>query len=143
VKTVVLLNEEHTTALESGRFSTTTRTAMKILARQGVDVVFSDEYDTRGGKVRDFRAWMISPSGKVKKYGKDEILDVACAPNYVYDECRRRVVSANATPRRARFSATNPSSNTRSFPTRWSSIPGLLAGAPGPISGHRPGRVGS
>ena len=93
VNTVVLLNEEHTTALESGRFSTTTRTAMKILARQGVDVVFSDEYDTRGGKVRDFRAWMISPSGKVKKYGKDEILDVACAPNYVYDECRRRVVS--------------------------------------------------
>ena len=93
VNTVVLLNEEHTTALESGRLSTTTRTAMKILARQGVDVVFFDDYDTRGGKVRDFRAWMIPPSGKVKKYGKDEILDVACAPNDVYNECRRRMVS--------------------------------------------------
>lgn len=93
VNTVVLLNEEHTTAVESGKLSTITRTAMRILARQGVDVVFYDEYDTRGGKVRDFRAWMISPSGKVKKYGKDEILDVACAPNDVYNECRRRMVS--------------------------------------------------
>jgi hypothetical protein len=93
VNTVVLLNEEHTTAVELGKLSTITRTAMKILARQGVDPIFYDEYDTRGGKVRDFRAWMIAPSGKVKKYGKDEILDVACAPNDVYNECRRRMVS--------------------------------------------------
>jgi hypothetical protein len=93
VNTVVLLNEEHTTAVESGKLSTTTRTAIKILARQGLDIAFSDDYDTRGGKVRDFRAWMISPSGKVKKYGKDEILDVACHPNEVYNECRRRYVS--------------------------------------------------
>ena len=93
VTTVVLLNEEHTTAVDSGKLTTTTRTAMKILARQGVEVVFFDEYDTRGGKVRDFRAWMISPSGKVKKYAKDEILDVACSPNDVYNECRQRLVS--------------------------------------------------
>ena len=36
---------------------------------------------------------MIAPSGKVKKYGKEEILDVACADNDVYNECRRRMVS--------------------------------------------------
>ena len=36
---------------------------------------------------------MIAPSGKVKKYGKEEILDVACAENDVYNECRRRMVS--------------------------------------------------
>src|SRR6266566_8935565 len=83
VNTVVLFNEEHTTALDSGRLTTTTRTAMKILARQGLDVTFFDQYDAKGGKVRDFRTWMISAAGKVKKYGKDEILDVACAQNDV------------------------------------------------------------
>jgi hypothetical protein len=93
VNTVVLLNEEHTTVAESGKLSTTTRTALKILARQGVEVAFYDQYYTGSGKVRDFRAWMISPSGKVKKYGKEEIVDVACVDNDVYNECRRRMVS--------------------------------------------------
>jgi hypothetical protein len=93
VNNVVLLNEEHTTVNESGKLSKTTRTAIKILNRQGGDITYFEEYDTTGGKVRDFRAWMILPSGKVKKYGKEEIFDVACAPNDVYNECRRRAVS--------------------------------------------------
>ena len=93
VNAVVLYNEEHTTALDSGRLSTTTRTAVKILNRQGGDVIFFDSYDSASGKVRDFRAWMIAPSGKTKKYGKDEIIDAACAENDVYDQCRRRLVS--------------------------------------------------
>jgi hypothetical protein len=93
VNAVVLFNEEHTTMGDSGKLTTTTRTAMKILRRQGAEPVFFDEYDTAGGKVRDFRAWMIAPSGKVKKYGKDEILDVACVENDVYNQCRSRLVS--------------------------------------------------
>lgn len=93
VNRVILFNEEHTTVADSGKLSTTTHTAVKILNRQGADVVFFDEYDSGGGKVRDFRAWMIAPSGKVKKYGKDEILDVACVENDVYNQCRRRLVS--------------------------------------------------
>src|ERR1044071_2548445 len=93
VNTVVLLNEEHTTVAESGKLSTVTHTAIKILNRQGADVAFFEQYDTAGDKVKDFRAWMIAPSGKVKKYGKDEILDVACAENDVYNQCRRRLVS--------------------------------------------------
>ena len=54
---------------------------------------FLEEYETASAKVRDFRAWMIAPSGKVKKFAKEEIFDVACAENDVYNECRRRVVS--------------------------------------------------
>jgi hypothetical protein len=93
VNNVVLLNEEHVTVNDSGKLSSTTRTAIKILNRQGGNILFSEDYDTSSGKVRDFRAWMIAPTGKVKKYGKDEILDVACAPNDVFNECRRRAVS--------------------------------------------------
>lgn len=93
VNTVVLLNEEHTSIGESGKLTTVTRSAIKFLTPRGVDVLFYDQYDASSSKVRDFRAWMISPSGKVKKYGKDEILDVACADNDVYNECRKRMVS--------------------------------------------------
>jgi hypothetical protein len=93
VNSVVLLNEQQTTASEAGRLTTTTRTAIRILNRQGGDILFFDDYDSASGKVRDFRAWMIAPSGKVKKFGKDEIVDVACAENDVYNECRRRAVS--------------------------------------------------
>jgi hypothetical protein len=94
VNRVVLFNEEQTTASDAGRLTTTTRTAIKILNRQGGDVVFSDSYDAPSSKVRDFRAWMISPAGKVRKYGKEEILDAACAGNDVYNECRKRIVAA-------------------------------------------------
>ncbi|WP_321471897.1 DUF3857 domain-containing protein [uncultured Paludibaculum sp.] len=93
VNNVVLFNEEHTVVAATGRLTTTTRTAIKILNQQGGDVLFLDSYDSVTGKVRDFRAWMLPPSGKVKKYGKDEIVDVACAGNDVYNECRKRVVS--------------------------------------------------
>ncbi|MGC4056013.1 MAG: DUF3857 domain-containing protein [Paludibaculum sp.] len=93
VNNVVLFNEEHTVMADSGRLTTTTRTAIKILNPQGGDVAFFDSYDSVSGKVRDFRAWMLPPSGKIKKYGKDEIVDVACAGNDIYNECRRRFVS--------------------------------------------------
>jgi hypothetical protein len=93
VYAVVVFNEEHTTMGDSGKLTTITRAAIKVLTRQGADPVFFDEYDTASGKVRDFRAWMIAPSGKVKKYGKDEILDIACVENDVYNQCRRRLVS--------------------------------------------------
>jgi hypothetical protein len=93
VNTVVLLNEEQTVVADSGRLTTTTRTAIKFLTTVGTDVLFLEQYDTGSSKVKDFRAWMLAPTGKVKKYGKEEILDVACAENDVYNECRRRVVS--------------------------------------------------
>src|SRR5689334_4359056 len=86
VNDVVLFNEEHTVAAENGRLTTTTRTAIKILNQQGADVRFFDSYDSVTGKIRDFRAWMIPPSGKPKKYGKEDIVDVACAGNDIYNE---------------------------------------------------------
>jgi hypothetical protein len=93
VSVVVLLNEENTVVGDAGKLITTTRTAIKFLARQGIDPMFYEQYDTGSGRVHDFRAWMIAPSGKIKKYGKEEIIDVACAANDVYNECRRRMVS--------------------------------------------------
>jgi hypothetical protein len=44
-------------------------------------------------KVKDFKAWLIRPSGTVKKYGKDEVVDIAGALNDVYNEYRLQRVS--------------------------------------------------
>src|SRR5262245_58559581 len=93
VTTVVLLDEERTTVGDTGRLTTVSRKAIRILARQGADVAFVEQYDSASDKVRDFRVWMIGPSGKVKKYGNDAILDIACAENDIYNECRRRFFS--------------------------------------------------
>ena len=95
VNAVMLLNEETNVADGAGKITRTTREAVRYIARQA-DIRFYEHYDTDGGKIRDFRAWTISPSGKVKRYGKDEILDLACSPNDVYNQCRMRVVSGKA-----------------------------------------------
>jgi hypothetical protein len=96
VNTVVLLNEEQNTVSSAGKLTTTTRSAIRIIDRRDGVMLFYEEFDAGSDKVRDFRAWTISPSGKVKKYSKNEIADVACAPNDVYNQCRRRTVSNSA-----------------------------------------------
>jgi Domain of Unknown Function with PDB structure (DUF3857) len=91
---VVLLNEQTVTVEENGRVTTTSRGAIKVLTREGrKDARGIVSYDTRSEKVRDFRAWIVRPSGETKKYGKDSILDIALAPNDVYNEVRARAVS--------------------------------------------------
>ncbi len=94
VTKVVLFNEEATVVADTGRLTQTTRTAIRFLTGVGAEHMFVERYDTASSKVKEFRAWLIPANGKVKKYGKDEILDLACAENDVYNDCRRRVVSA-------------------------------------------------
>lgn len=95
VTAVMLLNEESNTVDETGKITRTARQAVRYVSRQA-DIQFVESYDTVGAKIRDFRAWVISASGKVKRYGKTEIVDVACTPNEVFDECRARVVFGKA-----------------------------------------------
>ncbi|HLG16275.1 MAG TPA: DUF3857 domain-containing protein [Blastocatellia bacterium] len=95
VPAVVLLDEESVRVEEDGRVTTIERGAMRILTREGRGyAAAATTYTPDTGKVREMRAWVIRPSGQVKKFGKDEIVDVAVAPNDVYDEARRKVVFA-------------------------------------------------
>ena len=98
---VVVRDESKVTVDEDGRVVTTNYYAVRILTREGRELArASESYGTDSGKVRDLRAWMIRPSGEVKKYNKDEILDVAEVDNDVYNEARKRVILAasNAEP---------------------------------------------
>jgi hypothetical protein len=97
VPAVVLLDEEAVTVEEGGRVVTTNRRAIKILNKEGRrEAIERKIYATSAGKVRDMHAWLIRPSGEVKKYGKNEVMDVALSQEYLYDESRARVVNASS-----------------------------------------------
>jgi hypothetical protein len=97
VHAVVLLNEKNVTVSDDGRVTTVTTYAVRILSREGRGAAVAREiYLTDSGKVREMRAWLIRPSGDVKRYGKDETLDVSLADDDVYNEARARTISASS-----------------------------------------------
>jgi hypothetical protein len=96
VPAVVLHDESTVTVGDDGRITTSNTYAVRILTREGrayADAV--EHYDAdSGGKVREMRAWLVRSDGSVKKYGKDETLDLATDLEQVYNETRKRVISA-------------------------------------------------
>ncbi|HKP85630.1 MAG TPA: DUF3857 domain-containing protein [Blastocatellia bacterium] len=96
VPAVVLLNESKVTVEDDGKVTTTNYYAVKVLTREGRDAAVAREvYTTDTGKVREMRAWVIRPSGEVKKYGKDQVIDAALVDNDVYNEVRKKLIVAS------------------------------------------------
>jgi hypothetical protein len=97
VSAVVLWDESRVTVDEDGRVIKNNFKAIKILTREGRGEATAHAlYLTDGGKVREMRAWLIRPSGEVKKYGKDETADIALVDNDIYNEARMRLISAKS-----------------------------------------------
>lgn len=97
VPAVVLFTEQQDKVDEDGRVTTTERHAVRILTGEGREYArASVSYRTDGGRVREMRAWMISPSGKVAKYEKDDVVDLAMVDNDIYNEVRIKAISARA-----------------------------------------------
>jgi len=95
VPAVVLLHEESTTIGSDGKVNEVYNFAIRILRREGREYAEGHVgYIPDIGKVKDFRAWLIRPSGETKRYGKDDVIDVAGDLNDVYNEYRVRRVSA-------------------------------------------------
>ena len=95
VPAVVLHDEQQVTVNPDGRITRTTNYAVRILTREGRFLAEAHEaYETDTGKVRELRAWLIRPAGPVKRYGKDETVDLAGDINDVYNESRVKVISA-------------------------------------------------
>jgi len=96
VTSVVLVDSSTMTVGEDGQITQVSTYAIRVLSREGRDeAVAGVGYETDMGKVKDFRAWLIRPSGQVKSYGKDEIIDQSDL-NDVYDESRvKKIVATN------------------------------------------------
>jgi hypothetical protein len=100
VSSVVLVDDSAIIVGEDGKLTTVSTYAVRILNREGRDEAVAEVgYETDIEKVRDFHAWLIRPSGQVKSYGKDEIIDLTDS-NDVYDESRVKkiVASSDAEP---------------------------------------------
>jgi hypothetical protein len=95
VPAVVLLDESVVTIGEDGRITTTSTYAVRLLKREGRSRAVARElYMTDTGKVREIKAWLIRPNGEVKRYGKEQTLDVSMS-NDVYDESRLKIIDAS------------------------------------------------
>jgi hypothetical protein len=96
VPAVVLLDESKIAVDESGSVTTTNRYAVKILTSKGRDEAIAREiYNTGTGKVRDLRAWVVRPSGEVKKYGNNQAIDMAIVDYDIYNEARKKIIVAS------------------------------------------------
>jgi Domain of Unknown Function with PDB structure (DUF3857)/Transglutaminase-like superfamily len=95
VPAIVLADESTVTIDEDGRMTRSDFYAIKVLTREGRDeAVAHAVYNTDSEKVKELRAWLISPSGKVKKYGKGEAVELALVDNDVYNEARQMRIAA-------------------------------------------------
>ncbi len=96
VHAVVLRKEQNIVLNADGRLVTNTLFAVRILSREGRGYADAVEvYLTQSGKINEMRAWLIRPSGIVKKYGKDETADRISDPNDIYNEYRVKEIDAS------------------------------------------------
>lgn len=93
---VVLLREQHVTVSQDGRVTTVTTFALRVLLREGREYAIAREsYESDAGKVKEMHAWLIRPSGPVKRYGKDAVLDAIEDPNDIYNESRFKLIDGS------------------------------------------------
>jgi hypothetical protein len=97
VTAVVLVDDGTISVSEDGRIVKVYNFAVRILRRDGRGYAQAHVgYVPESGKVKELRAWLIRGDGEVKRYGKDETLDLAGTPNDVYDEYRvKRITAGN------------------------------------------------
>jgi uncharacterized protein DUF3857/transglutaminase superfamily protein len=95
VPAVVLYIDQSMAVGADGRTTTVTNFAVRVLVREGRYYASASQvYLTNSSKVRELRAWLITPGGTVKKYGKDQVVDVIADPNDIYNEVRLKSISA-------------------------------------------------
>jgi hypothetical protein len=91
VPAVVLLNEVRVSVEDNGHVLTSIRKAVRILNREGRGEAYgSQTYFNATGKIRDARAWVLSPTGTVFKIGKENTVDRSYATNNAYEDLRVR-----------------------------------------------------
>jgi len=92
---VVLWDESTVTVDAEGKITTSITWAVRVLSREGRGHArASVAYSTDTDKVKDLKAWLIRPSGEIKRYGKEQTIDIAAVANDVYNESRSRIIDA-------------------------------------------------
>lgn len=92
----VLLSEERLTVAPDGKRSMTERGAIRILQISRNTPQAFRTYNTKSGRIRDFRAWMIGPSGQESEIDKKRVIDIALDEHGSYDEQRAKLLACDA-----------------------------------------------
>jgi len=93
VYAAVLLHEENVTVDADGRRTMRERGVIKILQKSTESIDAYRAYNTKNGKIREFRGWLLPPTGAPLPYGKDKVVDIALSQKFTYDEERAKVLS--------------------------------------------------
>ena len=92
---VVLESDRRITLLPSGRQIERSRGAIRIDGSEGRDQAEARAiYRTDAGRVKQFRAWLVSPAGDVRPLPEKDVRDDAVAGGDLYNEVRVRWIRA-------------------------------------------------
>ncbi len=95
VPAVVLVDESSVSIDDTGRILTTDHYAVRVLNRAGMGAASAYKHYLRDtDKVRDLKAWVITPAGESHRVGKEKIIDLGVGDDALYEDVRARVVSA-------------------------------------------------
>jgi hypothetical protein len=93
---VYLLRESNVSVDESGKITTTERVVMRLLNRSGLSAAHAAKFYLRDtGKVKDLKAWSLSPTGESRRLPKERFPDVAAGDDALYEDIRARIVDAS------------------------------------------------
>ena len=92
VAMVTLLDDETLTIQADGRQVSHERVAVKMLQHTRHVPSAVCFYNPKSGKVREFQAWLLPPTGKPTTFGKNAIGYQSLSTSYEYDEERAKVI---------------------------------------------------
>ena len=96
VYAVGLLQEESLMVDAEGRRVMRKRGVIKVLQKSADSIDAYRSYNTKTGKIRDFRGWLLPPTGAVIPFAKDKVIDIALSTEYTYDEGRAKLITPGA-----------------------------------------------
>ena len=92
VAKVTLLDDASLTIQTDGRQISHERVAVKMLQHTRDVPTAVCFYNPKTGKVREFQAWLLPPSGKPTTFGKNAVVDQSLSNSYEYEEERARSI---------------------------------------------------
>ena len=97
-KGVVLFHEERVQVEPGGKQTSQVRKAIKILNREGRQEAFGAiSYDAKGSRVREFKAWLLYPTGKTKEFTKKDFVEGSNQASFeLYSSQRYYSINASA-----------------------------------------------
>jgi transglutaminase-like putative cysteine protease len=88
-----LLQEESVTVDPDGRRVMRERGVIKILQKSTDEIRAYRSYNSKTGRIRDFRGWLLPVTGAAVALGKEKVADIALSSDSMYDEGRAKTMS--------------------------------------------------